>query len=413
MDIRNGHVVRLCRADKCLYLNVDESLYCFSPWSMGLECSSLVGDQWQPWRHDSGFRLLHDEVRKPAAVHPRYEFIDQIPVEVRAKARQFQHLQHTVLRLMCCTEYALDLADSNPVLLWLIASGFASRDIAIRQAVKLIKGKQAVALRTLYPENEALSVGFTKRVYTKEFSVAEFNVLEHILSEEACVKCLLHCKRVNLKVLTKLDCYPFILELPPVKRLIEKERCCLRFSEQIQRVVSEGLDHAVQIEHGDPWEAMSRCKTFVQLCDLTDRWYGERILIVTEDDFGEFLPASSLFGIYTPIAPGTETIEPVTGLVGLFIEGEDMDNCIFNYSEIVKESEVTIYRVLFPQRGTLLLCSDSDGYTIEEFKLANNDEPSEESWNAVRFWAKYLNQNVAKGQKTALPSPPQERLPAG
>ncbi len=87
-----------------------------------------------------------------------------------------------------------------------------------------------------------------------------------------------------------------------------------------------------------------------------------------------------------PPIPGTSGIIPIKKVSELFLEGKEMRHCISIHSNDIYSGKRYAYRVLTPQRGTLMLYKRIDYWCIQEFRLDQNKSPSEESWSYVRKW---------------------------
>jgi len=95
------------------------------------------------------------------------------------------------------------------------------------------------------------------------------------------------------------------------------------------------------------------------------------------------------YGTYSfppPPLPGDADIVPITTIKDLQDEGAIMHNCVGSYTEKVQTGECFIYRVIRPQRATLEISDTGDMHHICHLKLADNEEPSAETWEKVRFW---------------------------
>jgi len=392
MILSNHQIQMLCSADDCLYFQIDETSYCLSPWSMGLEYSVLVGEKWLPMRGDPGLQLLHKMKQRFIKSSSFDKVIESIPDTIRTKAIQFRHLQHTILRLMGRTKAAVDLVESNPILLWVIAGRVSTNELSYRQAEKLICGKQKIALKSLFPNNNALTVGFIKRIQAVDYNDKEFRLVNYLLKTDTLIDSLRHCKQVNLEV---FNCFrsqrPSAFKIPLIKRLIAEESVETPLCYQIHMMTLRALRAARAIQHGNPMEALCRCTSYRHLSSLCGRWWREKRRLRALHRFSE----TSLLKYIPPIARGTEQIKPITSLRGLYTEGQKMHHCAFQeYAEEVYGGKVSIYQVLAPKRGTLALANDDDEYEIQEFKLAANDDPPNKAWDTVRAWVHNLNQTI-------------------
>lgn len=87
-----------------------------------------------------------------------------------------------------------------------------------------------------------------------------------------------------------------------------------------------------------------------------------------------------------PPVSGTLDIEAIKNGEELSLEGRKMGHCISSYCVSIYAGNNYVYRVLRPERGTLLLANKDGYWSIEEFRLAKNKSPRKESWDCVRNW---------------------------
>lgn len=326
------------------------------------------------------------------------------------RVQRWQHGNEAALALIKRNPLALDLAENNPVLLWLLANAIETRVILMKTAKKLVLRKQAVILRKLYPENRAISVNLIRKIQPEGYNLTEYEDLEWVLRHESVSRSLLHCKQIYLRTLSFFVPFAPLLRVEVIRRILETPLVDSAHCEQVRRVALRGCVSAYAIDHDDPWGAMSRCSTLKELNCLVDRWMRTPQAVVSVAD--EWVSAgSTILGVFPPLAPGTRDIEPIISMWGLFIEGREMRHCLFNYAGNVMNGKATAYRVLKPQRGTLLIARGEGELEIEEFRLEANAEPDEASWRKVRNWLEHVNRSNPMCLQKESPAIRQARLP--
>ena len=85
-----------------------------------------------------------------------------------------------------------------------------------------------------------------------------------------------------------------------------------------------------------------------------------------------------------PAIAGTVRIVPLTNSAELLREGDAMANCLFTYDEGCRDGDFSAYRVLAPERATLLVRRGA--LEIEALRAWGNGEPSEATYLAVAEW---------------------------
>ncbi|MEI6809501.1 MAG: hypothetical protein WCN95_12335 [bacterium] len=94
-----------------------------------------------------------------------------------------------------------------------------------------------------------------------------------------------------------------------------------------------------------------------------------------------------------PPVPGTDSILPITSEAILKAEGRQMKNCIATYAARIKKGEAYAYRILEPERATLLVVRDPLGiWRIADFRRQHNNYTSKTATLLVSDW-------LAKNQK--------------
>jgi len=100
----------------------------------------------------------------------------------------------------------------------------------------------------------------------------------------------------------------------------------------------------------------------------------------------------------SPPISGTDQITPITHVDALLEEGDVMEHCVVSYIGDVIDKKSYIYSMVDPERATIAI--DPETYELQDFKLKNNEEPSEESWGCVQEWIS-RNQVLLSGMEEA------------
>jgi hypothetical protein len=81
------------------------------------------------------------------------------------------------------------------------------------------------------------------------------------------------------------------------------------------------------------------------------------------------------------------SIEPLTSIRELFAEGKAMGNCIMTYARSILNGHHYAYRMLHPERATILLRKTSDDWYPTEIRTHENKYASADAINLVFKWA--------------------------
>ncbi len=90
--------------------------------------------------------------------------------------------------------------------------------------------------------------------------------------------------------------------------------------------------------------------------------------------------------IPAPPVAGTDAIVPIASAAELLTEGREMHHCVASYIRRVAAGQVYVYRVLAPERATLSLRSDRDGWELEQIKGPANAPVERETVQQVQAW---------------------------
>jgi hypothetical protein len=91
-----------------------------------------------------------------------------------------------------------------------------------------------------------------------------------------------------------------------------------------------------------------------------------------------------------PPIPSDSRFQAITTLGALREEGRTMRHCVATRARDVLAGHCYIYRVFLPnERGTLQVGIQANGYVVDEFRLADNAEPSLNAWDEVELWVEY------------------------
>ena len=84
--------------------------------------------------------------------------------------------------------------------------------------------------------------------------------------------------------------------------------------------------------------------------------------------------------------PGIDDIQPIRTTSALFEEACDMNHCVFSYLDRVAEGDAYLYRVMNPERATLLIGYRGTTWHMEEIAGIANRKISSETESMVESW---------------------------
>lgn len=96
---------------------------------------------------------------------------------------------------------------------------------------------------------------------------------------------------------------------------------------------------------------------------------------------------------------GNLYIEPIVLERELFLEGKNLENCVFNFQEEVKAGYCFLYRIIAPERATMSIESYGGNWRLSAIKTFKNALPNENTWIFVKKW---LDENAIEYQKNKV-----------
>lgn len=130
--------------------------------------------------------------------------------------------------------------------------------------------------------------------------------------------------------------------------------CLIKSLRRIEQLIYENVEKSGRPRVRRQW---ARCDTYAGLREFHDR-LSDRC----RDEWVNEI-RSAVQGYTWPAAPfaGNDAIQPIVTVAMLIEEGRRMHHCIPSYVEEIIKGELYAYRVLSPQRATLMLVRGSDG----------------------------------------------------
>ncbi|MBI3206681.1 MAG: PcfJ domain-containing protein [Myxococcales bacterium] len=310
-------------------------------------------------------------------------FLALFPESVLARAGALPERHWHLVTLLARVPGAAEFADGNLALAHALASSWAFRPRPDAQPYR--SARRVVGLRR---SQIAEWLGFQGRP-------AVVRVLGKVRPGAVSVRRLLHLRQT-------LGSGPIpkaLLHLPSL------DRCVLRIVTDPQlfsRVTPRFLE---DVSH-DPTEA--GLERLAYMLDDTLRMAGElevrlgpmrsvKELRHVHDELAEGLNRSAseeLASVVLPPPPvaGTDEIVPLVSAEQILAEGREMHHCVASYIRPVAAGQVYVYRLLAPERATLSLRSDRDGWELAQIKGPANAPVEHETVQQVHAWLARMRQ---------------------
>jgi hypothetical protein len=341
------------------------------PWKSGLEVEQHLRSGWRRASRTADL-LLTIDVDAPAdsAVG---RFVASIPARARRHARRCGAHALAALRLLASHPRARAHA-RIPNLLWFLAAYADTRGLDV--ALAALEGTPSAALAAC-TQGRAVpgALGLLARVATCADDRSELPWLLDALGSRAAVRLLRHTRTIHTAHLrAALGLSPrhrgafyrrLFAEGPSEEEVHEAADLALRTASLGRRAGVGGA--AAQVDQSRP----------AALKGLRTRWSlrAFRRHGVPDRETPKF-PDS-------PIA-GTDAILPITHSAMLQEEGAQMGHCIADYEDVILARRFAAYRLVAPERATLLL--DVDDLAILELRGVGNADVGEETRRAIEAW---------------------------
>ena len=371
--------------------------------------------------------------------HPALaEFRTTLPAEIARVLEPFSSHQWNLLELLAARPEAMQLATHNPVLAYLLANNDHFRKNLTKPPAYLAEWRldytQDKLLEWLgFPGRPAISK-LLRKIRPDAISIPLARLLRGALkSEPSPLPLLSHLKQLNrgvlgLAVLVHLQPYltPKLMEEAsscvdgrpeddPGEKLIkvlaanEAHRLAMpippiRFLRQIDQLLNERLPAAIVAKRVQAEAERMACEVrrmeaeaeaAAQVARAQER-RGARIRArqKMKTDSDKF-----------PLPPETEFIIRLQTELDAKNEGKEQHNCVATYASQVAAQSVFIYRVLQPERATLELGINRQGYwDIVQLVVARNKPVAHDTWNYVRHWLTRHNMEQARRRLTPVRS---------
>ena len=347
-----------------------------------------LGWEWE--RDDIDLFILDSEwTVKPSL--PIWKYAQNIPVHYRELATPYKLNQLRFLQLLAGYPEARDLAEHNPNLLWLLACSTCRRNYSPQQIRDHLRKKQVNLLSSLISRPASKkAINFLRRVSVNDGDHHFYELLLDVLRDEKKMSlftqkwrnipqsaiylirknnpdALLKCLGTDLD---NSDPSDWNYKIAVTDRLWDD---LLRLAKTLGNTRSE-------------WGVISSLRSIKQMQKLHDRLSTK----IRKQEINDFFMYSKVAKKSFPESPirENENIVQIKNYKGLFLEGEAMRHCACSQAECerVFNGDTFYYRICWPERCTLEIKKDINGWGISELKLEGNNDPSIMTREYVHKW---------------------------
>lgn len=311
-------------------------------------------------------------------------FEEAIPVHVRDVIARFPDRHFHLLSLIARCPGALDLASNTPALAYALASNWVFHRPGVqrplRSARTLLRRRQTDILHWLgFPPTRAAR-NILRKLTFEATTVDRLLYLRSCLFDPRCCKLLSHLPSIG----------------PGTVRVVSDD--FLRSA-----LAPSALDELARSDRGKRgWELAYQLRDTLRVAEMlpdppTLRFPTLQRLFATHDDlvdrFNEGADrwladreSGDLRSFGPPPLPGTDDLVPLDDERKLVEEGQQMKHCIASYASDVETGDAYVYRLLRPQRATVLLRRDDGDWCVAEALGPRNRQISTEAWEVLERW---------------------------
>jgi len=314
----------------------------------------------------------------------RQAFEDAIPEPIRVAVARFEDRHWHLLSMVGRCDGALDLLHSTPALAYGLASNWVFHRPAVqrpmRAARSLLKRKQTEILAWLgFPGTKAVRNILRKLTY-EAIVVGRLLYLRRCLHDLECRKLLAHLPVIGPGTIR-------VVSDEPLRRAMAPSALAgLARNDQLMTGVANAytLRDTLRMAESLGQDRTLRFTTLEQMLEVhdmmverTNRAYEERLVTEGHPDLRTFA---------RPPVPGTDDIVPLDDERKLIEEGLAQHHCIASYAEEVAEGDAYVYRMLRPERATVLLRRGRGAWYVAEVRGPHNREPMPATQDVLDRW---------------------------
>ena len=312
------------------------------------------------------------------------KFCLTVPEHIREAIKSFQDRQYQMLQLIWhCGPPALDLIKANPALSYMLAANrFFHRPKSrkpLRSARLLlssqIKQKDMMGWLGFPPTNQVKNI--LRGIIHKAINVPSLLQLRQRISDHPeLLKTLSHLERINAGVMR-------IVNDPELFRCVSE-----KFLKEISCSASDDALHQTAF-------VLKKIMGTFRFINLEKNRYPtiksfQQIQKIQEDlheKIYRFLNRREGIVFPSPPVEGTDTIIPLTSIKDLLSEGFQQQNCAARLiDDVALRNQIYIYRVVEPERCTVSLRKNNEGWQIDELEKAGNQPVSEYTEKVIKLW---------------------------
>ncbi|MBF0266194.1 MAG: PcfJ domain-containing protein [Gammaproteobacteria bacterium] len=350
-------------------------------WQDGMRFYTHQDNRWILESIEPGLILVND-ANLNLSKAPINEFLKQIPSEVLEQIKAFHYYQFSLMQLLSHYPVLLDIFEHSPILIWISVIRAKELSVPMPDLVRLLQKKRTKVIKRLFNTDSPKAIKYINKLQLRNGDSQEYHVIKNIISNDEFIVRFAHWSILPIQVIVTALKFPEIVEHYLYKRFVSTEQDIhwniANFS-KVNKLIRDIKQMVEVLEITLPNDYFHLFNSKEQLKEAHDN-------LVIQLNHSEKI--NKLSNVDFPTCPlgEDENFIQIKNSVALAYEGKEMRHCVASYVNQAKNGQDYFYQIFAPERGTLQLRLKGNKVEIMQFKLVCNQEPSDDSWFAVKNW---------------------------
>jgi hypothetical protein len=321
-------------------------------------------------------------------------FLDSIPKHVNRLLKSIEYRKEEITRFVCTFPEMADLLRDAPILVLLLCDERADLRIPLLTVKNVLSGPRRGICKALGGFGTKSELNFLLKIRFEALNEKAVTLARKIPGNKPVMDAvqLLHLEYADEKLVELLMRFPETFGCPALRKQVEQvygkwgashyiDTLAFLSIDSLARTISDVYRMSNKRYFPNAYRQISSFTSVASVTRLHDRMVetDEKLSYVTDPLYKNDLGP--------PPLPGTKTIIPIQTFGDLWMESEEMHNCVKSYARRIWEKQYYVYRVLAPERATLGIEITKGGKLhLSELKIVCNKHPTEETQLAVWEW---------------------------
>ncbi len=382
-----------------------------SSWEQGAAIAEFIDGEWVP--QDDSYMIILGEDRKFSdspyiawyerkSVSVSHEvwvhFKNTVPEEIKIIVERFHYSQLQILKALRNCPELIDLAQSCLILFWLIVQYADVKNYNGINLRSLIRQKRKKILTCLGFGNSETSsaVRFLSKIHIPLLIDEDLFCITDILRSEERLKMLRHYEPITRAHLMAISEYSHLLRYSFVRSELSRDISPGELK-RLANLFNDTCKIGEILQKGNLEDVFRNCRSGWQLERFHDSLVEEMDKENIHNELTERFAAKygDIFFPPPPV-PGNEQIRPILSLPSLKNEGKILEHCIFSFAEEIFKKQCFCYKILNPERGTLLIDLKNGRPVIGAIQLRKNKPPAVGTIKSVSEWLEIFMKTIVR-----------------